>query len=117
MVHGFDVLSQYDSNQDGMINQEDTMWRELLVWQFSGAQLEGHYSDPDESGKLLTLSELGIMAISLDATFTGLEDDAGNTEISSSRIEWADGRVGIISEYSFQRDTMDTIPTDFIEIP
>ncbi|MFC1835197.1 hypothetical protein ACFL2Q_10745 [Thermodesulfobacteriota bacterium] len=32
--NGFQVLAQYDSNDDGKIDATDTIWSELKVWRY-----------------------------------------------------------------------------------
>ena len=32
-TNGFDALAQYDDNGDGVINNKDKVWKNLLVWQ------------------------------------------------------------------------------------
>lgn len=58
---GFANLAQYDSNQDAKITSEDDVWSDLLVWQ-----------DVDQDGisdasELLTLDQIGIVSINLNA--------------------------------------------------
>ncbi|MFZ5866335.1 MAG: calcium-binding protein, partial [Thermodesulfobacteriota bacterium] len=114
-ANGFQALAQYDLNRDGKIDSSDPIWGQLKIWQYSELDLEAY--DPDESGRINTLAELGITAIYLDSTITNSTNDAGNLEIRSGHFEWADGRTGTIGEYRLQRNTADTIPTDFREVP
>lgn len=114
-ANGFQALEQYDSNRDGKIDAGDPIWTQLKIWQYSESDLEAY--DPDVSGQIVTLDELGITAIHLDSTITNRVDSEGNTEIRSGYFEWADGRVGTISEYRFERDTSATIPVEYAEVP
>jgi len=59
---GFTILSQYDSNSDGVINAEDQVWQGLIVWQ--DVNSDGYVS----AGETQSLSDLGILSIDLAAT-------------------------------------------------
>jgi len=59
---GFTVLTQYDSNSDGVINASDTAFAQLLVWQ------DINQNGASEEGELVSLSDLNITEISLSAT-------------------------------------------------
>jgi len=70
-VDGFTILSELDSNNDGVIDNNDTDFSSLLIWQDIN---QDGISVPDE---LKTLSELNITSISLDVTETSqfIEDN------------------------------------------
>lgn len=113
-VNGFQALAQFDINGDGKIDASDPIWSQLKIWQHDPEATD--LGDPDNSGILSTLDEIGIKVIYLDSTITNITDDAGNTEIRSGHFEWTDNRQGTISEYSLQRDTSDAIATEYLEV-
>ena len=115
-LNGFQALTFYDSNGDGRIDARDPVWSQLKVWQYD-VEDEQDFEDSEVVVNLTTLDELGITAIHLESTITNRVDDAGNTEVRSGLFEWADGRTGSIAEYRLQRDTSDTLPAEFLEVP
>lgn len=60
-IDGFTVLAQYDSNADGQITAEDTIWNDLIIW--IDANEDGYSNDTE----LYTLGDHGIIAINLGA--------------------------------------------------
>ena len=112
---GFQVLSLHDANHDGKIDAEDPIWSQLKVWQYGEDDLENY--DPDESGIISTVEELGITAIYLDSEVCNETDSEGNTQVGSGVFQWADGSTGLVAEYSFTRDTSYTLPTEYLEVP
>jgi len=113
-LNGFQALAQYDANGDGKIDASDPVWSQLKVWQHDPEATD--LGDPDSSGILSTLDEIGIKAIYLDSTIINRTDDAGNTEIRSGHFEWTDNRQSTISEYRLQRDTSNAIATEYLEV-
>lgn len=61
-VDGFTILAQYDSNQDGVITPEDSVWERLLVWQ------DGNSNGYSEAEELSALEAFDIVSISLSTT-------------------------------------------------
>jgi len=115
-ANGFSALCEYDANRDGKLNSGDPIWSQLRIWQCCGGG-DGDLGDPDTSGKITTLDELGISAILLDSKSLNQTDGAGNTEILTSQFEWTDGGTGTISEFQFQSDPRDTLPTVLMDVP
>jgi len=109
--NGFQALTDSDSNGDGRIDANDPIFSQLRVWKDT-------YSDglsmPEE---LHTLNELGIKAINLASTITNVTDSQGNTQNRLGSFQWVDGTTGQIGKYTLQRDTLDTIATDWQDVP
>lgn len=59
---GFTVLGAYDLNADSVINAEDAVWDDLIVWQDTD---EDGFSD---AGELHTMGDFAIVSIDLNAT-------------------------------------------------
>lgn len=69
---GFAILATYDSNGDGVIDANDSVFADLKVW--TDINSDG-YSQADE---LHSLSDLGISLISLNATRVADDEMNGN---------------------------------------
>lgn len=74
---GFLVLSEFDSNGDGVINSSDTAFDDLVVW------VDANENGICEEGETYSLTDLGITSISLNASAVSYEID-GNTITSES---------------------------------
>ncbi|MEW6141450.1 MAG: hypothetical protein AB1733_24775, partial [Thermodesulfobacteriota bacterium] len=109
--NGFQALADLDSNGDGKIDAADPGFSQLRIWKDTN---EDGFSS---SYELHTLDDLGIIAINLTSTPESTTDTQGNTRTRLGNFEWADGTAGQIAEYSLQRDTMNTISTDWVEVP
>ncbi len=97
---GFEALQQYDSNGDGVIDQDDEFFDRLRIWNdknHEGISLE------DE---LYSTSDLGISSISLN-----YEDEDG---INVSSVTYADGRKTKIGEFNFDAEYYNSIEKEEI---
>ncbi len=56
-ANGFAALAEFDSNDDGVVDQNDERWSELKLWQDSNG--DGKVDD----GELLTLEEAGVSGL------------------------------------------------------
>ncbi|MCI6988082.1 MAG: VWA domain-containing protein, partial [Campylobacter sp.] len=90
---GFDALVEFDSNNDGVIDENDEKFDKLLVWQ--DKNLDGK-SQKDE---ISSLKELGISSISLNITDETKEEN-GN-QISAQTTFTKDGKELIINDVWF----------------
>jgi Ca2+-binding RTX toxin-like protein len=85
-------LAAYDSNADGKLDARDARFGEFRVWR-----------DKNQDGlgvgkELVTLTEAGIVSISLKGEATGFTyaDGIDNTVLATTAIEWSDpNRVGL----------------------
>jgi hypothetical protein len=71
-ANGFDALAQFDSNGDGAIDAEDTVWQYLLLW--TDLDHDG-VSQPSE---LQRISFSAITGIRLEHQWTHRQDPSGN---------------------------------------
>ncbi|MBQ3543709.1 MAG: DUF2974 domain-containing protein, partial [Lachnospiraceae bacterium] len=99
---GFEALSQYDDNNDGVIDEEDKVYEKLLVWQ------DKNSNGISEADELKTLKDMGIKSISLNA---GTVDG-----VNSSMINYNDGTSGKIGEFSFDAQLYNVVEKESIEI-
>ena len=103
-ANGLQALAEWDlaangGNADDVIDASDNVWSNLRVWR----DLDGDgFSD---AGELFTLGDLGINAISLGFTDTGLGDGLGNTQQRAGTFTRSDGSTGTAGEYLLARNT------------
>ncbi len=60
--NGFDALSQYDTNNDGIIDSSDDVYSVLQIWQ------DANSDGVTDAGELHSLSELGVASINLSSS-------------------------------------------------
>lgn len=103
---GFEALADMDENQDGVIDRNDAVFAELLVW------IDANHNGISESGELKTLDELHIVSISLahaEISFTDEETGARIAETSGVEIERGGTVLSTeISEFWFPINSSDT---------
>ncbi|MGF1767303.1 tandem-95 repeat protein [Enterovibrio makurazakiensis] len=73
---GYEALAQHDTNADGIIDQNDTIYSELGVW------VDTNMDGKTDEGELLSLEEAGVASISLDAQTT--DDTQNNNTIGKT---------------------------------
>ncbi len=95
---GFSRLASFDSNEDGKITAGDEIWSDLNVWQ--DANQDG-ISDADE---LLSLDQIGIVSINLNAETPKDLYIEGNWISHVSDFTFADGSTGEIVDAWFEYD-------------
>ena len=98
---GFDALSDFDSNEDGIINKQDKNFSQLKVYKGDGT--------------LLTLEEAGIVAINLTSTETNIKDENENIQHSTGTFVKSDGSEGIIGDYLLDNNKMNSIASEWLE--
>lgn len=102
-VSGFEALKDLDSNNDGIIDENDEAWSKLRVW------VDANHDGESQSGELKTLEELGIVSIGLDVKDEQITDDkTGTLQAEYSIVTFIDGTTRKISEFWFNVDTSDT---------
>jgi hypothetical protein len=82
-----DALASLDTNGDGVIDEQDEAFADLLVW--VDANGDG-ISQPDE---LFSLADLGIVSLNLNAEDVDYAID-GQTVVSEGEFTYADGSKG-----------------------
>ena len=96
VVDGWQMVSLFDSTQDGRINSSDPVWQHLRL--FTDANANGAI----DGGEIKTMTDSNVR----DLVFTGLSssrtDQSGNTFIDSS-FNRVDGSSGLISNVTFGR--------------
>ena len=69
--NGFEALREYDSNHDGLITAEDADFSRLMVWR------DANGNGISEAGELVSLSEVGVVAIHLNYQRRDTETPSG----------------------------------------
>lgn len=95
---GFSVLSAFDLNADLLIDTNDAVWADLVVWQDAN---QNGYSESDE---LLTLSSLGILSIDLGSVL----ETASNPSITHNGTITTTTGTMRISNVLFDADFLNT---------
>ena len=96
-LDGYQALSEHDSNGDGRISKDDSVWSSLRVWVDSGNL------GTTDAGELKSLEELGVLSLSLDANRT-LSKDNGNLVGITSSYETVDGQTRGMADVWFVAD-------------
>lgn len=82
--NGFDVLAEYDDNQDGRIDAQDALWSELRVW------VDANRDGVSQLPEIRSLAETGVASIgiaytpssdgtALQGTFTKTDGSTGHS--------------------------------------
>lgn len=105
---GFTVLKQYDSNDDGVIDSQDSVWSDLIIWRDDN---EDGYS---ESSELHTVDDFDIVSFDLAATVVS-QTNSGHSVTHTSTFIVDDGvnpaDTRIIHDVWFQYDPINSIYT------
>ena len=99
---GFTILAGYDGNADGIIDAQDAVWSDLLVWQ------DVNQDGVSQDTELYTLDALGIASIDLNATDVDYEIE-GSIISDVSTFTYTDGSTGEIVDAWFQQQDADEV--------
>ncbi len=108
--HGYEALAELDSNSDGVVDTNDTRFGDLRV--FKDLDQDGE----TDTGELLTLSEAGIKALSLEYTEQSYEDEFGNEFRQVGSYTTTADQVMTMADVWFTRDLADT-EEELIDVP
>ncbi|HEV2722884.1 MAG TPA: bacteriocin fulvocin C-related protein [Thermoanaerobaculia bacterium] len=70
--NGFKALAQYDDNHDGVIDEQDAIWFQLLLWR------DLNHDGISQPSELTPVAMSSLKSISLDYHWTGRRDQWGN---------------------------------------
>ncbi len=90
--NGFEALAQYDLNKDGVIDQQDPIFDQLLIW------LDNDGDGTSTAQELAKLSDLGIASISLDFETKNLGTSTEAIIGNATTFTFEDGKVADIGE-------------------
>ncbi len=94
-ANGFAELSKYDENNDGVINSDDSVYKDLKVWN----DLNG--DGKSQVDEIRTLEEAGVSELSLEYEDTSIEN-AGNVITQQGTFTRNDGTSGYMVDVDFQ---------------
>lgn len=101
--NGFEALAQYDTNGDGVIDENDEIFDQLRLW------VDENGDGVSDQGELKSLKDMHIKAINLDYDYvnqpTGTEALIGNV----ATFVYEDDTVGNIGEMWVSSDLYDAI--------
>jgi hypothetical protein len=78
--NGFDALSEFDENHDGVIDANDPVWSSLLLWS------DLNHDGISQRAELMPIGETDVTAIGLDYHWTGRRDASGNRFRYESKV-------------------------------
>lgn len=104
---GFEALAEFDSNTDGVIDEQDAIYSQLRVWRDINGDGVSVLSE------FAILRELGIVSINLGSVVTGVTDVMNNIQRRLGSFVRSGGNgtetIGLIGEYLLMRDTSNTL--------
>ncbi len=103
---GFDKLSSFDSNDDGVVDAQDDVWSDLRVWQ------DVDHDGVSDAAELLTLEQLDIVSFNLTTTQPAGLYIEGNWISHVGSYTTADGEEHLIVDAWFQYDENPLYATD-----
>ena len=94
-ANGFAKLGKYDSNDDGVINLEDSVYNKLKVWNdYNGDGISQKY-------EIRSLAEAGVEELGLGYTSV-LKENAGNFITEQGYFRRSDGVLNEMSDVQFR---------------
>ncbi len=109
--NGFEALKEYDSNNDGVIDEKDIDFNTLLIWKDAdGNGISGN-------GELVSLKDAGIASINLSYQNVGKETLSGTVLGNVASFKKNYGSELQIAEYWVKNETYNTVDLNVIEIP
>ena len=92
---GYEALKSFDSNSDGQIDSQDSVFQSLMVWE------DRDGDGVTDAGELRAFGELGIASLDLSASVDGRQDN-GNVVGLTSTVTWDDGQTSEMADVWFQ---------------
>lgn len=93
-VDGFANLAQYDTNNDGRIDANDAVYKDIIVWR------DENQDGISQPGEKLSLSDFNIVAINLKSSVIN-EARGDNVIMHESTFIYGDGSEGKILDVGF----------------
>ena len=104
--NGYEALAEFDENDDGQINSDDTIFGDLRVWQ--DIDSDG-VADADELKKL---AELNIASINVNYETNQFTDSNNVQHREQSVFTYGDGTSGLTNTLWFDSDRRNTVPVE-----
>lgn len=96
-----DNISQFDINEDGIIDCNDSSYNELKILKGDGA--------------IVSLSEAGILSINLNTTEINTIDENNNTCFAEGNFTRTNGETGKYGAYYLDRELSESIAVNWLE--
>ncbi len=104
--NGFDVLAEYDDNNDGKIDAQDALWSELKVW------VDANQDGVSQSAEIHSLADVGVASIGI--AYTASPDGT----LLQGAYTKTDGTTGhSVDDATFTVNSTYTIAEDWISVP
>ncbi len=97
--NGFEALSDYDDNADGVIDSNDALYSSIKIWQ------DIDENGKTDSGELKSLEQVGIKSIKTTYTSTSLTDAQGNFHQQTSIASLSNQQETTVTDVWFNVDT------------
>jgi len=113
-TNGFDALADLDSNQDGLIDINDTEFANLRIWQ------DLNQDGINQTGELKTLTQLNIQSITTDSKNVLQNLGHDNQAIAQGSFTFTDGTTstaGAAASLNLAVNNFHRVFTDTIKIP
>ena len=100
--NGFDALADFDSNRDGILDENDEIWSRLQLWQDRNTN---GFTDKNE---LTFLRDSHLASINLTYTQTSHTDENNNAHRQASTVTHKDGTTSAVEDIWFDASVSDT---------
>ena len=108
-ANGFEALSYFDANADGVIDAKDDIYNELQIWQ------DKNQNGVVDAGEIMSLSEAGIASINLAYENIDVTDESGNGHSQRGTYTQTDGTTSTVEDVWFEKDAANTVVSDTID--
>ena len=99
---GYEALKEFDSNNDGLIDNKDDKFKDLKIWQ------DANSNGISDEGELKSLDELGIASLSLNHNEVNEDLGGGNTLSLKGNYIKKDGTAHSMGDLNFNVDTINS---------
>ncbi|MDU8458254.1 calcium-binding protein, partial [Pseudomonas syringae group sp. J254-4] len=108
-ANGFEALSEFDSNKDGVVDESDERFDQLKIWrdQNSNAKVD--------AGELLALEGVGVVGLNVAFASQDVIDVHGNRVMQLGSYVSSDGTSKIVEDIWFAVNYSDTAQAGSIE--
>lgn len=104
--NGYEALAEFDSNDDGIIDDKDINFNQLKVWR------DLNQDGKTDQNEIFSLDQLGIKSLSLNYTNANKTYDNGNILAELGSYETVDGKKREMGDVNFR---FDSVYSEFID--